>query len=192
MPYSTSQTMWQLSFPISEANALRLSSTPAKSVVEMNRMGEMLKNEALKRCNGWDHALIDLIQCTEDINISGHPVYDRDPDYLIPSGTSDQGKVTLLGDACHPMSPFKGQGANQALLDAISLSKHLISCNLGLRSDLPTALRAYEEEMCKRAKEKVLKSRSAAVYLHSEDALAIADITRAKAAELLNLDSFHS
>eukprot|EP01033_Poteriospumella_lacustris_P023107 gene23107-17496_t len=35
------------------------------------------------------------------------------------------GRVTVLGDACHPMSMFKGQGANQALEDAVLLASKL-------------------------------------------------------------------
>ena len=39
-------------------------------------------------------------------------------------------RVTLLGDAAHPMSPFKAQGANQALLDALCLSTALVSSEI--------------------------------------------------------------
>ena len=51
-------------------------------------------------------------------------------------------RVTLLGDAAHPMSPFKAQGANQALMDAISLSDAL-----GL-SELKKVRRLSNIRMC--------------------------------------------
>jgi salicylate hydroxylase len=84
------------------------------------------------------------------------------------------------------MSPFKGQGANQALVDAVSIARNLVSSEFAHpgRRPLAEALRSYEKEMCVRAAAKVLKSRTAAVYLHSPAALAQANVTRAMAAEI--------
>jgi salicylate hydroxylase len=50
------------------------------------------------------------------------------------------GRVTLLGDACHPMLPFMAQGAAQAIEDGATLAAMLARHG----ADVPAALRAYE------------------------------------------------
>merc|ERR1719188_1201297 len=91
--------------------------------------------------------------------------------------------MTLLGDAAHPMSPFKGQGANQTLLDAVSLARELDDARGRAGPDGGTsllgALRLYEAEMMERSSRKVLASREAASFLHSQLAVGKGDKTRA-------------
>lgn len=65
-----------------------------------------------------------------------HPVYDRDP---IDRWTS--ARIALLGDAAHPMTPFGGQGANQAIQDAAELATQIAGARDG---DLPRALQSYQ------------------------------------------------
>jgi aromatic ring-cleaving dioxygenase len=99
---------------------------------------------------------------------------------------STQARSTLLGDAAHPMAPFKAQGANQALLDAVSLARCLAATDLApgpARRSVPEALAEYWAEMAPRASAKVAASRSAARLLHSPAALVRAEgLTRAAAA----------
>lgn len=59
------------------------------------------------------------------------------------------GRVTLIGDACHPMVPFLGQGAVMGIEDAAVLGKHLK--HLSTSSDVPMLLQAYEDERKPRA-----------------------------------------
>ncbi|HKT00728.1 MAG TPA: flavin-dependent oxidoreductase [Rugosimonospora sp.] len=72
----------------------------------------------------------DTGQCHE------FPMCDRDP---VPRWSF--GRVTLLGDAAHPMYPVGSNGASQAVLDARCLAPLLART-----TDVPTALRAYEAE----------------------------------------------
>jgi 2-polyprenyl-6-methoxyphenol hydroxylase-like FAD-dependent oxidoreductase len=80
-----------------------------------------------------------------------YPMVDRDP---LPRWT--HGRVTLIGDAAHPMYPRGGNGANQAILDARALARHAKSA-----ADLTAALKAYEAERLKAANGVVLQNRSA-------------------------------
>jgi 2-polyprenyl-6-methoxyphenol hydroxylase-like FAD-dependent oxidoreductase len=74
-----------------------------------------------------------LIQSTPEI--FEYPMCDRDP---LPWWT--QSRVTLLGDAAHPMYPVGSNGASQAILDARCLTDLLAT------NPVPDALVAYQAE----------------------------------------------
>jgi 2-polyprenyl-6-methoxyphenol hydroxylase-like FAD-dependent oxidoreductase len=155
--------MWQLSFPMSEEEAKTLSLKGALA----------LKEEACLRAN-WHMPIPEILSETPLEKISGYPVYDRE--LLKPELLKKAGAVTLIGDAAHPMSPFKGQGANQALLDALALARNIsYLCSplsrwkeIGLRDALLTT---FEEEMLERSASKVRDSADAVEFLHSKDVL---------------------
>lgn len=177
MPYDSTHTMWQLSFPCDEETAKRIASDASS-----------LKAAAIEQCHGWPSDLTELLSVTEEGLVSGHPVYDRSPLSFseVRGGTiNEQSRVTFIGDSLHPMSPFKGQGANQALLDSILLANTLRNSELVHRSrrSISSALAIYEEEACRRSKVKVLRSRAAASSLHSSSALNVGNMTRASVAD---------
>ncbi|MGB0895765.1 MAG: FAD-dependent oxidoreductase [Flavobacteriaceae bacterium] len=160
MPYDSDSIMWQLSFPISEDDAKELSQKGPSA----------LKKEACRRLQ-WHDPIPQILSATEDNLISGYPVYDRE--LLSPEMLKKSDKVTLIGDAAHPMSPFKGQGANQALLDALALARGIYKgCRplsnwrgIGLRDSV---LNEFETEMLARSASKVKGSAEAAEFLHSD------------------------
>lgn len=77
------------------------------------------------------------------------PMSDRDP---LPRWTF--GRVTLLGDAAHPMYPIGSNGASQAILDADALAKALIE-----ELDIDTALKRYDTERVPATAKVVLQNR---------------------------------
>ncbi len=160
MPYTSSSVMWQLSFPMPEHEAKALSAKGMKA----------LKEEALRRCQ-WHEPIPQILAATLDAQVSGYPVYDRA--LLEAELLQKNAQSTLIGDAAHPMSPFKGQGANQALLDALSLARGITKgCRplsqwreKGLRDSV---LNEFEAEMLQRSATKVQDSAEAAQFLHSD------------------------
>ena len=58
----------------------------------------------------------------------------------------DLRRVTLLGDAAHPMRPSLGLGTTMAIQDVVALAKVLARTDLGDGEQLGVALRTYEQE----------------------------------------------
>lgn len=172
MPYTSDSVMWQLSFPMSEKEAKALSAKGPQA----------LKEEACRRTQ-WHDPIPQILAATLEAQISGYPVYDRE--LLQSEWLQKGGKVTLIGDAAHPMSPFKGQGANQALLDALMLARAISKgCNslsqwrkVGIRESVLTD---FESEMIERSASKVKDSAAAAQFLHSEIVLYEGDEPRGR------------
>jgi 2-polyprenyl-6-methoxyphenol hydroxylase-like FAD-dependent oxidoreductase len=79
-----------------------------------------------------------VTSATEDLRYD--ELVDRDP---IPFWGKDM--VTLLGDAAHPLLPHTGQGAVQAIVDAVTLRRVLSG-----DADVERALRSYEQERRKK------------------------------------------
>ena len=160
MPFTSDSVMWQLSFLMPEKEAKSLSAQGAQA----------LKKEACRRTQ-WHDPISQILMGTLESEVSGYPVYDRE--LLDKKVLEKAGQVTLIGDAAHPMSPFKGQGANQALLDALALARGISKgCNprsewkkVGIRQSV---LMDFEAEMLQRSASKVKDSAEAAQFLHSE------------------------
>jgi 2-polyprenyl-6-methoxyphenol hydroxylase-like FAD-dependent oxidoreductase len=87
-----------------------------------------------------DHFRLGFVEPAKMIEATGifyeYPNCDRDP---VPRWSF--GRVTLLGDAAHPMYPVGSNGASQAILDAAALARHLAST-----ATVEEALAVYDAE----------------------------------------------
>ena len=84
---------------------------------------------------GWDPRIHQLLQ---EVQITFRwALYDREP---LPVWTKQ--RLSLLGDAAHPMLPHLGQGANQSIEDGMALATILAQAD---RTTAPLALLAYEK-----------------------------------------------
>ncbi len=88
---------------------------------------------ALAAFEGWHPQVRRIIAAAETCFIWA--LFDRDP-----QTRWSVGHATLLGDACHPMYPFMGQGAAQAIEDGATLA----ACLAAEADDPVAALRHYE------------------------------------------------
>ncbi|HKI96566.1 MAG TPA: FAD-dependent monooxygenase [Gemmatimonadales bacterium] len=92
--------------------------------------------EIERHFGGWHSPIPALIEAAPEGAILRHDCYD-----IRPLHSWCRGRVALLGDAAHAMTPNLGQGACQALEDAVALGRHLTGAG-----DVVGALKGYASE----------------------------------------------
>jgi 2-polyprenyl-6-methoxyphenol hydroxylase-like FAD-dependent oxidoreductase len=99
------------------------------------------RDAVLARFGDFGDPVAPLVACTPEEAISRLDVHDRPP-----ARAWGAGRVSLLGDAAHPMTNAIGQGANQAIEDALALARCLAPVHAPVEG-----LRTYERQRVGRA-----------------------------------------
>ena len=103
--------------------------------------GPGLRDLTARQIAGWHPDLRRMVADTPGQTVTLLPVRTS-----VPVSQWKTTNITVLGDAIHSMTPFRGIGANTALRDAQLLAHNLIDAAQG-RQELPTAIRDYETRM---------------------------------------------
>lgn len=109
---------------------------------------------------GWSADLLAFIHAADD-GMAARSIYAFPVGYRWDHRTG----VTLLGDAAHVMSPFAGEGVNNAMLDAVELAKALG------RPDWRAGVRDYEEAMFERVQDSAAQSTESMVAFLAPEGL---------------------
>nr|AWF83809.1 Tropone 2-monooxygenase [Streptomyces cyaneofuscatus] len=124
-----------IAYPVADGSALNfLAVVPDRTWTVESWSTEGDAAELRAAFDGWHPFVTEVLGACE--RPGRWALYDREPQRVWSSGA-----VTLLGDAAHAMLPHHGQGANQALEDAVVLAHFLARTDTG---GVPSALRAYE------------------------------------------------
>jgi 2-polyprenyl-6-methoxyphenol hydroxylase-like FAD-dependent oxidoreductase len=125
-------------FPMSRGRVYWFASVDAPPG---SARGGASKDALLERFGDWKEPVRAVLEATPEPHIVVSDVYDTKP-----LRRWSRGRVTLVGDAAHPSTPNLGQGACQAIEDAVVLAR----C-LGDGFGLDDALREYERRRHRRA-----------------------------------------
>lgn len=147
-------------YPVSRSRLVSFAATApdsdwqTESWTATGRVEDLLATYA-----GWHPDVVRLLSAADEV--SRWALHDRDP---VDRWT--HGRITLLGDAAHPMLPFKAQGANQAVEDAAALVACLTDAHAG---DIVAALARYERVRMRRTADIQRLSRTNAETFHLSD-----------------------
>jgi salicylate hydroxylase len=148
-----------LCYPVSSGRLMNMVAfvpTNLKSEESWTAPGDL--NMLAAEYAGWDDPVLETIRGLDETFRWG--IYDR---AALPYWST--GRMTLLGDAAHPMVPHLGQGAAQAIEDGFTLAVLLEGAK---RQDVPRLLKAYERLRLERTSQIQIIARETGRFFRSE------------------------
>lgn len=134
---------------VSDARLYWVATFKAPEAAWTARPPEHVMIELQRVYRGWHAPIAAMLAATDAAELVVTDIHDRDPVQRWSAG-----RVVLLGDAVHPMTPMMGQGANMALEDAARLADLLAHS-----ADVAPAFETYQRERAPRVAKVVKQSR---------------------------------
>jgi len=164
--HSSGLQMWMgsgrsfICFPVSQGRVINMVAFVPSDVDSEESWSAPGDLKALAaEYDGWDAPVRETIAALDETFRWG--IYDRAP---LPYWST--ARVTLLGDAAHPMVPHFGQGAGQAIEDGFALAVLLEDAK---PADVPARLKAYEQLRLGHTSRVQAASRDAGRFYRSEN-----------------------
>lgn len=121
---------------------------------------ENIPIELAQHFEGWPEPVQKLIQTLDPHQTNRLEISDIDPPAHLAKG-----RVALLGDSGHATTPTLGQGGCQAMEDAATLARYLVTTNISVAD----ALQRYERARKERTASLVLKARKRTDTIYGKD-----------------------
>ena len=149
-----------VTFPIASGKELFLFASRAEPTGRRESWSAKGDLDGLRQSfAGYHQAARDVLAACDDVLATA--MYDRDP-----LAAWSNGRVTLLGDAAHPMLPFMAQGAAMGLEDAVVLARCLSN---KASTEIPGVFKRYEATRLERTAMVQRASRRNDEWLRQED-----------------------
>ncbi len=161
-PFDRTRVMWQFTHTHEVPQAQLRSAMKPELPSDFEALIQA-RDFVVRSTHGWP-VPAPWVASTGVKNMRVGLLYDRPPlpaQRWASAAEGLEGHCTFLGDAAHPMTPFKGQGANNAFVDAVELTEAVYQ-----HETLERAFRAYERSMAERTRASVLDSRRLTELTH--------------------------
>lgn len=158
-PYDKDHQMWEFTYPLNNKleydEILKNSNNIDPKKIALDKIINIVQE--------WKPtSIINFLKKSINNTIIIHPLYDFIPDNSFISKIPDN--VVLLGDSIHPMAPYIGRGANEAIEDAYDLAIILKKYNGILNREI---INEFYDKMLPRVQASVIRSRQNTQFYHT-------------------------